>query len=177
MSGSVPRGIPSTIYRELLELVSELPVKTILDAEGELLLEGLRGKPDIIKPNLYELETALKTRLNSHRDIVHGARVFIKQGVGIVGVSMGKEGAMIIDDKRAYYAPGMKVDVKGTAGAGDSFVAGLCLAIEEDKDIKDMLRYGVAAATASVIQAGTELCNREDFERLLARVEIEELNI
>jgi len=177
LGGSVPKGVSITIYRELLDLISDLPVKTILDAEGELLVEGLKGKPNVIKPNLYELETALNARFTSHKEIVWGARNLIREGVEIVGVSLGKEGAIILDEEKAYYTPGLEVDVKGTAGAGDSIVAGFCLAMEEGKDMKEMLRYGVAAATASVMREGTLLCTKEGFDQILDKVQIVELNL
>lgn len=175
LSGSIPRGVPVTIYRELLSAVSHLPIKTILDTEGDLLLEGLKEEPYIIKPNLFELETALNIKIRSHHEIVRAAQFFLDKGVRIIGVSLGEEGAIIIDENQAYFAPGIKVDVRGTAGAGDSIVAGFCLAMEEGLDLKDMLRYGVAAATASVMREGTLMCTREGFDSILPKVQVERL--
>ncbi len=175
LSGSIPKKVPVTIYRELLEAVSHLPIKTILDAEGELLLEGIKGKPHIIKPNLFELETALDIKITSHSEVVLAAQSFLDKGVKIVGVSLGKEGAIILDERQAYFAPAINVDVKGTVGAGDSIVAGFCLAMEEDLDLKEMLRCGVAAATASIMREGTLMCTREGFESMLPKVKVERI--
>jgi len=175
LSGSVPRGVPTTIYRELLREMSALPIKTVLDAEGELFLHGLEGKPYIIKPNLFELETALDIKVTSHQDIVNAAKVFLDKGVKIVGVSLGSQGAIIMDEHHGYYAPALKVDVKGTTGAGDSIIAGFCLAMKEGLNLKDMLRYGVAAATASITREGTLMCTREDFQKILPQVKVETL--
>ena len=88
---------------------------------------------------------------------------------------MGSRGAVILDDKEAFYAHPVAVEVKGTAGAGDSMVAGFCLAIQEGAGLKEMLRYGMAAATASVMREGTLLCTRSGFESMLPRVEIERI--
>jgi 1-phosphofructokinase len=175
LSGSAPRGVSTTIYRELLQTVSGLPIKTVLDAEGELLLHGLEGKPYIIKPNLFELETALDIKITSHQDIIKAAKVFLDKGVKIICVSLGGQGAIIIDENNGYYAPALKVDVKGTTGAGDSIIAGFCLAMIEGLNLKDMLRYGVAAATASIIREGTLMCTREDFQKILPQVKVEKL--
>ncbi|HZJ56990.1 MAG TPA: 1-phosphofructokinase [Clostridia bacterium] len=175
LSGSAPKGVPTGIYKDLLGSVSDLSVKTILDAEGDLLLHGLKGSPDLIKPNLFELETALKIKITSHGDIVKAAQVFLDKGVKVIGVSLGAEGAVIVNESHAYYAPALKVDVKGTTGAGDSVIAGFCLAIKEGLDLKEMLRYGVAAATASVIREGTLMCTRRDFESLLPKVQVNRL--
>lgn len=175
-SGSVPRGVPVSIYRELIERVNRYGVLCVLDAEGELLLEGIKAQPYLIKPNLFELEKATGKTLTTYGEIVRAARFFIEKGVRIVGVSMGNQGAMIIDEKEAYYAHPVVVEVKGTAGAGDSMVAGFCIAIKEGASLNDMLRYGVAAATASVMREGTLLCTREGFETMLPRVEIEKVS-
>ncbi|MBM7581703.1 1-phosphofructokinase [Caldicoprobacter guelmensis] len=174
-SGSVPRGVMTSIYRELIEQAKRYGVLCVLDAEGELLLEGIKAQPYLIKPNLYELEKATGKTLTTYGEIVRAAKVFLEKGVRIVGVSMGSQGAMIIDEKEAYYAHPVPVEVKGTAGAGDSMVAGFCIAIKEGAGLKDMLRYGVAAATASVVREGTLLCTREGFESMLPRVEIEKV--
>ena len=176
ISGSVPRGVPKTIYRDLLKGASHLPIKTILDAEGSLLLEGIKEKPNIIKPNLFELESALNIKITSHSEVIKAASFFLDKGVEIVGVSMGEEGAIIVNENHAYYAPGLKVDVKGTAGAGDSIIAGFCLAMKEGLGLEEMLRYGVAAATASVMREGTLMCTREGFESILPKVKIEKLH-
>ena len=177
ISGSVPKGVPDAIYRDLLNSVSHLPMKTILDAEGSLLLEGIKERPNIIKPNLFELESALNIKVTSHKEILKGAYFFLDKGIEVVSVSLGEEGAIILNEHHAYYAPSLKVDVKGTAGAGDSIIAGFCLAMEEGLDLEAMLRYGVAAATASVMREGTLMCTREGFESILPKVKVEKLQI
>ena len=176
ISGSIPKGVPDTIYKDLLKAVSHLPVKTILDAEGSLLLEGIKEKPNIIKPNLFELDSALNIKITSHREILKAEDFFLDKGVEIIGVSLGEEGAIILNESHAYYAPGLKIDVKGTAGAGDSIIAGFCQAMKEGSDLETMLRYGVAAATASVMREGTLLCTREGFESILPKVKVKKLH-
>jgi 1-phosphofructokinase len=175
-SGSIPQGVPVSIYKTLLGKAGKYNTKCILDAEGQLLLEGLQAKPYMIKPNLYELESALGMELTTHTEIVRAAREFVHRGVCIVGVSIGEDGAIIVDEKGAYYAPSIPVKVMGTAGAGDSMVAGFCLAVQEGVELSEVLRYGVAAATASVIREGTLLCTRSDFEDMLPRVEIRKIH-
>ena len=104
-----------------------------------MFLHGLEGKPYIIKPNLFELETALDIKITSHQDIIKAAKVFLYKGVKIICVSLGGQGAIIIDENNGYYAPALKVDVKGTTGAGDSIIAGFCLAMIEGLNLKDIL--------------------------------------
>ncbi|HZJ83788.1 MAG TPA: 1-phosphofructokinase [Clostridia bacterium] len=175
LSGSVPEGVPSSIYREILKSISGYPIKTILDTYGSLLLEGLKESPYIIKPNLYELERTLDVRITSHGDIVRAAQYFIEKGVRIVCVSLGGDGAIIVDEEKAYHAPAVDIDAKGTVGAGDSMVAGFCMAIEEGLGLEDILRYGVAAATASVMREGILLCTREGFDYILPKVKVKSM--
>ncbi len=172
-SGSAPRGVPSSIYRELIGRAKRYGTLCVLDAEGQLLLEGVKAQPYLIKPNLYELEKATGKTLTTRGEIARAARFFIENGVRIVGVSMGSQGAMIIGENEAYYAHPIPVEVKGTAGAGDSMVAGFCIGIKEGLGLKEMLCYGVAAATASVMREGTLLCTRQGFEDMLPKVVIE----
>lgn len=174
-TGSLPPGCPTDFYQELIQEVTDYPVKCILDAEGEILLKGICAKPFLIKPNDYELEMTTGCKLHSPMDIVHAALLFIEKGVKIVAVSMGGEGAVITDGKEAYYAPVISVHVKSTVGAGDSMVAGFCKAIESNLPLNEMFRYGVAAATASVMTEGTQLICREHFENLLKMVVIKKL--
>lgn len=174
-NGSVPKGVPKDIYKTLIEKVKEEGVKAVLDAEGELLLQGIKAKPYFIKPNIFEFENAFKTKFSNNNDIVNAAKRIIDQGVTIVCVSMGEAGAVIVSHKEGWFAPGSKLNVKGVQGAGDSLVAGICMAVEKGYDTKEMLRYGVAAANASLIREGTLLCTKEDFKRMLSEVKIEKI--
>lgn len=176
LSGRIPCGAQNDIYRTCLKSLHKLPVKTILDAEGEPLKLALSQKPYLIKPNLYELESAFSCKIQSTQEAVNICRnKILSKGVSVVCVSMGGEGAVIVDRERAFFAPALGIEVKGFQGAGDSMVAGVCKGMAEGKDIDDMLRYGVAAASASLIREGTLLCRKMDFERMLAKIEITEI--
>ncbi len=174
-NGSVPAGVPKDIYRTLITTVKKSGVKTVLDADGELFLDGLKAGPYFIKPNLYEFESAFKVKVQNKQDIVDISRKLIEQGVGIVCVTMGKDGAVVVSKDQAWFAPATNIEVRGVQGAGDSLVAGVCMAIEHQLEISDMLRYGVAAANASLIREGTLLCTAEDFQKMLPQVNIEEI--
>ncbi len=174
-NGSVPAGVPKDIYQTLITTVKGSRVKTVLDADGELFLEGLKAGPYFIKPNLYEFESAFKVKVQNKQDIVDISRKLIEQGVGIVCVTMGKDGAVVVSKDQAWFAPASNIEVRGVQGAGDSLVAGVCMAIEQQLEISEMLRYGVAAANASLIREGTLLCTAEDFQKMLPQVNIEKI--
>lgn len=174
-NGSVPEGVPKDIYKMLIEAIKDYNVKTILDAEGELLLEGIKARPYFIKPNLFEFETAFKVKATNKKEIVKVAKEIIENGVKIVCVTLGKEGAVIVSEDEAWFAPGCDIKVKGIQGAGDSLVAGVCIGIINKLDVQEMLRYGVAAANASLIREGTLMCTEKDFNAMLPQVTIERI--
>ena len=170
-SGSVPQGVGSGVYRELMEECAR-GCRPVLDAEGPLLSEGLKAQPYLIKPNRFELEMILGEERSTKEGIVEGARELLRSGVQILCVSLGEDGAVIVDPCRAYFAPALPVKVQSTVGAGDSMVAALCLAAEEDRPPAEMLRMATAAAAASVMTEGTQLCSRSDFDALLPQVSV-----
>jgi 1-phosphofructokinase len=172
-----PAGSYEDIYRRSLRAVKKHKVKTIVDAEGKPLREAIRQKPTLIKPNLRELQGLTRKKLTSKEAIVAFCREsIIAKGVETVCVSLGGDGALIVDGTAAYYAPPLTLAIKGLAGAGDSMVAGIAKAMRENRGADDMLRFGVAAASASLLRPGTLLCRRADYERLLKEVRIEEIS-
>ncbi len=174
-SGRIPNGNYSDIYKRSLEAIKKLDIITIIDAEKEPLKQAVLAKPYLIKPNTFELEQTFGCKIHSHKDVVDASRDIIKTGVKIVCCSMGGDGAIIVDKKQAWFAPPMQLDIKGFQGAGDSVVAGMCKAIHDKLELKELLRYGVAAASASLEREGTLLCRKADFDRLLPKVVVEEV--
>ena len=173
MSGSVPPGVPSDIYQRLIRMAHKKDVKTVLDASGEPLLLGLEEKPFLIKPNGLEFEHAFKSELKSGSGPIEVARKAVENGIPYICISMGADGALLVDREHVYRAKALPIEAKGLTGAGDSMVAGMCYAIRKHLDTADMLRYAMAAAAGSVRQEGTLLATERDVKELLPQVEIE----
>jgi 1-phosphofructokinase len=156
-SGSVPVGINKGIYKELIRAAGEKGVKAILDADGELLRQGLEAGPYLIKPNINELEGLLERKINGLEDVVSVSRsIMDKYGVKIVVVSLGEKGAVFINDNCTILAKGIKVQVKSTVGAGDSMVAALAFSIDKGLSFEEAVKLSVAAGTANVMTSGTQ---------------------
>ena len=170
LDGSVPPGVPATYYRTLTERAAWHGVRTVLDTGGELLLEGIRAHPCLIKPNREELEAAAGERIASKRDAVRAARRMIGLGAGMVCVSLGRDGALLVTEDEAYFSAGVDISVRGVQGAGDSLVAGMSYAMVRSLPLPEILRYGVAAAHGSLLLDGTQMCTRRDFIRMLPRI-------
>lgn len=174
-SGSLPPGCEPSYYARLMNKCPK--AKCVLDASGEAFEAGLEFKPYLVKPNSYELSLHAKRELLTPREHLDAALELTRGGINIVCVSMGKNGALITDGLKAYYAPPVQVRVKSTVGAGDAMVAGCVKGISDGLDMKNFFIQGVAAATACVLTEGTTPMLKEDFEHMLPRVEIEEMEI
>lgn len=173
LTGSLPPGCPPHTYRSLIEALA--PVPCILDVSGEPLREGVKAKPFLIKPNHHELAATVGRELHTMEDIRAAAQTFVDAGVQHVVVSLGKDGAMYVGTEGAFHAPEIPVEVKSTVGAGDSLVGGLLYGLVRHGTLREALRAGAAAGTASVMTEGTQLIIPSDFMRLLEQVQIQEL--
>lgn len=174
-SGSVPKGLPVDIYRDLIGLVAS-PCKAVLDADGALLLAGLQARPYLIKPNIHELESALGRSLETPQAIVAAARDLIAQyQITYVLISMGGDGSILVTADQALFAAPLKVEVRGTVGAGDSMLAGFVHCLAERCDLAQTLAWATACGALAVSKVGTEAFSREDVEALAGQVKISTL--
>ena len=174
VTGSLPPGCPEGTYRDLLKILEGK--KCILDTQGKELELAAKGAcPYLIKPNLKEMEATLGIELRTMRTIRDAALLFIRLGVEHAVISMGEMGAMYVSADKTLFSPALRVEIKSTVGAGDAMIGGMLLGYEKEKDMAKAFRYGIAAGAASVMTAGTQLIVREDFERLLDMVRIQEV--
>ena len=168
LSGSLPAGVPVDIYRRLCVV---WPGVVVLDAEGEALKQALAGSspPYCIKPNLFELESCFGVKLSSVDKIAAFCRDLLREyGIGVICVSLGADGAVLVTASAALYMPGLDLDVRGVQGAGDAMVAGLVYGLYSGAAEAELLCMASAAAAASVEREGTLMCTGADFKRFLA---------
>jgi 1-phosphofructokinase len=175
LSGSVPQGIGKDIYGSWIKKAKEKGVKTILDADGELLKHGISAGPYLIKPNIHELEKLFDTKIDGIDEVVKYCRSIFDYGVEMIAVSLGSEGALFMDKEKSIYAHGLKVQVKSTVGAGDSMVAALAFALDKAYSFEKAVTLSVAAATAGVMTEGTTAGSLEDISEIEKQVVFEYL--
>lgn len=175
LTGSMPPGCPDDYYATLIEAVAGLGCRCVLDADGERLKKGLAAGPFMIKPNRYELESMTGKRLDSIPEIRDAARHYIDQGVEVVAVSLGADGAIILRGDEALYAPKLNIEVKSTVGAGDSMVAGLIAGFMAENDLEETFRMGMACATARCMTEGYHIVDRTLYRAVMEMVEIERI--
>jgi 6-phosphofructokinase 2 len=175
LSGSVPPGIPVDIYRGFIEVAKKQGVKTLLDSDDEWLKEGIKAKPNVIKPNVHEAEELLEVKLKSEAAIVQAVKTLLAQGIEIVAISRGGGAFIISDGSEILKLMPPQVKVRSTVGAGDSAVAGLIMKLSQGAGLEEAACLAVAAGAATALTTGVELCHREDVERLLPLVKVERL--
>ncbi|MBI2863010.1 MAG: 1-phosphofructokinase [Chloroflexi bacterium] len=176
VAGSVPPGIDPGVYAEIVDLAKRLGANTVLDADGRPLALGAAAEPTLVKPNLRELETLVGHPMAYEADVYAAARHLHERGIEHVVVSMGNRGSLAVSKQGSWKAVPPEVKVVSTTGAGDSLVAGLVLSLDQDKPFVEGLRLGTAAGAATALAPGTQLCRREDIERLAPLVQITPLS-
>ncbi len=126
--GSVPPGVDIGIYRELVARIKARGGRVILDTSGEALRHGIEAGPDIIKPNIHELEELAGKSLKTQAAVAKAARALLAKGIKIVAVSMGGKGALFVSENGVALQRAAKIKIKSTVGAGDAMVGGILAA-------------------------------------------------
>jgi len=172
-SGSLPAGFSPKVYAEIVKNARSKGIKIYVDTDGENLKEAVKESPNGIKPNIHELSRLLNRELKT--DEIPDAAQEISRIYGIedVLVTLGKMGAIVFSQGKAYRINSLDVKVMSAVGAGDSFLAGFVCKREES--LTKALKLAAACATAAVTTPGTTLCLRKDVEELKNKVKIEEI--
>ncbi|MDX9860830.1 MAG: 1-phosphofructokinase family hexose kinase [Rhodospirillales bacterium] len=167
LTGSLPPGVPADYYGQAARLAKERGIRVILDTSGRALFESLKEGVYLIKPNLRELEHLAARKASTLKDQEEISRQIIDEGKAqVVALTLGEDGALLTWKEGTRRMSTPKVEVKSAVGAGDSFLAGMTLGLAQGRPLDEAFALGLAAGTATVLTAGTELCLREDVERL-----------
>lgn len=166
LSGSLPAGCDNSLYAKFAEALKP-HCRVVLDTSGESLRLGLRQGVFLIKPNKGELDQLFGRTIQSDSQIHDAARQIVDTGQAeIVVTSLGSGGATLTTSETHEHFRTPTVEIRSKVGAGDSMVAGMVFALSKQMSIRDAVRFGIAAGAAAVMTEGTELCRREDTERL-----------
>ena len=100
-------------------------------------------------------------------EIITGARHLQDMGAKNVLVSLGKQGALLVDEAGNIYKRSAPIGhVKSTVGAGDSMVAGFLKGYLETHDYGVALAYGVAIGSTTAFAR-----NLASRDKMLAAIE------
>lgn len=165
LAGSIPGSIPSSIYRDIMEMLQNKGILFVVDATGDLLMNVLKYHPFLIKPNHHELGEIFGVELSCREEVVPYARKLREKGARNVLVSMAGKGAVLVaEDGKAYMLPAPEGKLINAVGAGDSMVAGFLAGWMQKKDYAHAFRMGVAAGSATAFSE--LLAGKEDILRV-----------
>ena len=169
LSGSIPGCLPEDSYEKIMSRVHGRGIETVVDAAGDLLVNCLKHRPFLVKPNHLELGEIFGQIPCTEEEITEFARRLQQMGGRNVLVSMAGEGALLLDEHgtvRRIHCP--KGEVVNSVGAGGSMVAGFLAGYLQTRDYGYALKLGTAAGSATAFSLG--LADKDSIEKTLKRM-------
>lgn len=177
LTGQVPPGVPTTLYRDMVETLSQQGGRAVVDAHGPELEHALDAGPFLVRLNRYVLETHIRRRLESTHAVAAAARGIQQRGIDYVCVSLGRDGAVLTNADSSWYCSAPRVHKQSTVGCGDALVAGLIAELRREASPPDMLRFGVICGSATASKPGTGLFTRDEVETEPPQLQVIDLGI
>ncbi len=169
LAGSIPPSVSKDAYERILRRIEWRNVRVVVDATNQLLINCLRYRPFLIKPNRQELSELFGRDITNENDIALCARELMKKGARNVIVSLGGDGAILFAEDRNVYRCGVVHEKElNTVGAGDSMIAGFIAGYERTHDFAFSLKLGSACGNATAFSPG--LASREKINDILGKL-------
>jgi 1-phosphofructokinase family hexose kinase len=171
-SGSLPPGVPTDFYRDLITLANAAGVPTFLDSSKDPLKLGVEAQPFLVKPNEDEAAVLTGREIHTVVDCIAAARELACRTGSMVVISLGPEGAVAAQGDKTLHVQNPRVEAKSAVGSGDSTLAGLAYGLTHGFTFEDALIHGIAAGTANTLTIGAGTFTPDDFERTRAQVAV-----
>lgn len=169
LAGSIPPSVSEGLYSDIMERLKEKKIKIVVDATKDLLMNVLDKKPFLIKPNIHELGELFNVKLDSADEALAYALKLKEMGAVNVIISMGEDGAMMVDEYgKSYTMNSPEGKLVNSVGAGDSLVAGFLHKYLETGNYEEAFRYGVCTGSASAFSSA--LATKEEVEKLYKEI-------
>jgi 1-phosphofructokinase/tagatose 6-phosphate kinase len=178
-AGSLPRGMDTAVYADLVRDVKRLGVTTIVDTDGEPLRAAMRAEPDIVSPNELEAEELVGQEFNDVEDRAQAVIEMTRLGAGeaIMTVRDGCYAHLLEEGPALYRVSVTEQEPRSRIGSGDAFLAGYVAARYTGQQPLECLRYAVACGAESVEHFGAGVLDPDRVQRLLAEVGSERLEL
>lgn len=171
VSGSINPSINPLFFREINDYVKKHNCRLIVDTAGEPLKSILKTGAFLIKPNQNEFSGLFGKKQLSSKQIVEKAKTMVKaKKVDNIVVSLGGEGAVLVNKNGALHFIPPQVEVKSTVGAGDSMIAGIVYQLNNGHTIEEAVKFGIACGTATTNNSGMQLCTLLGAKKILKAV-------
>jgi len=177
-SGSLPPGVDEHLYAVLVRRCRDAGVSVAIDASGAAMHHAVAAGPDLIKPNLEELEEAVDQSLSTLGDVLTASKDLVAHGVATVVVSLGGDGALLVSESVVAHAVTPVSCPLSTVGAGDALLAGYLYATGSGSSAVEALCTGVAWGAAAVSLPGSRMPTPADVAGIQVSVTTEpDLNL
>ena len=175
LSGSLPPGVPSNFYADLIEIARKESVPTFLDTSGDALRNGVEARPFFVKPNETEAKSLLGISANDAFDSAQAAaEISTRYGTNVL-LSLGASGAIAAKADEIFKVKSPSVEARSAVGSGDCTLAGFVYGFMSGLSFEESIRCGVAAGTANTLTVGAGRFNIDDFEKLRRQVHMNRL--
>lgn len=176
ISGTLTPRAPTDFYRRCTQIATECGLLSVVDAKGPPLVEALKARPGVVKPNRSELAATVGYELKTDTDLMSAMRQLNERGALRVIVTSGKEPTLAFDGQQFWRIHAPKIAAVNAIGSGDAFTAGLVWQLLRGADLGEACRWASAtgAANALTIMAGE--VRRKDVQRLSGEVKVEEID-
>jgi 1-phosphofructokinase family hexose kinase len=180
LAGSLPPGAGEGLYARLVKELGNRGVAVVLDAEGDAMLEGLRAGASVVTPNEREAEELVGQEFADRADLVTGLTELVRLGAGEAAITRPDGCVAVVGEnagRRFLEVRTEPLDPVSTVGSGDAFLAGYVAARYEDRPVDECLAYGVACGAESTQHFGAGVVDRNQVERLLGEVHVQDLEV
>jgi len=169
LAGSVPRKMKDDIYEKICKRIKDKEIKIVADATGKLLVNLLKHRPFLIKPNKEELEEIFEDKIETNEETIMYAKKLQDMGAENVLISLGQDGAVLVTkDKNIRYLKAPKGKLVNSVGSGDSMVAGFLAGLLTYDDYEKAFKLGIAAGSASAFSEN--LATKEEILTLFSKI-------
>lgn len=171
VSGSIPHGVPTDLFVKIAEIAKSKNAKLIVDTSGEALSQAIAAGVYLIKPNLKELAALTGKEILTIDQVKEATKEIVyKFKCEAIVVSLAAQGAILVTKNSCYQITPPDVNVQSTVGAGDSMLAGIVYSLQNNIDLVESTRFGVACGTAATMNPGTELCHLIDVKKVYSNM-------
>lgn len=172
ISGSVPKGVDSLLYKSMIQLAKHHDKKVILDTSGKLLEESIEAKPTMIKPNMDEIKMLIGKDINNQEELIEAAEKIQKSGIEVVVISCGADGSLIVCNEGVYQAKVPEIKAVNTVGCGDSMIAGFAVGFSRGMSMEENIKFASAVSAANALCMETGFFIKKDMEDLLPKINV-----
>ena len=149
--------IPIEVVKHAVDLAEQEDVRVVLNpAPAQSLSDELLALLYIITPNETEAELLTGIKVENEETARKAAKVLKANGVDIVVITMGAQGAYVLSEEEDQMIPCPGVKVVDTTAAGDTFNGALVVGLSEGMSLVDAIEFANKAAAYSVTKMGAQ---------------------